>query len=206
MSNERVCGFWRCSVLTLYPLDPLVGRLLPSHNADVIDRTAAWSDWLHAGGAAAVEKFIRWANGTSVEDDEILQETLIVAYKKVERGAYEHRDLPFSAFLKKIAWYKIMEASRRGGQHLSLDVIHEDIIAEEHCGHERVERWKEVEMLRSALGELPPRRSRIVLLYENGYSTAEIASALGIREALVRKEKSLGLRQLRRCICIEKAG
>ena len=61
-------------------------------------------------------------------------------------------------------------------------------------------------MLRTALGELPPRRSRIVMLYEDGYSTAEIASALGIREALVRKEKSLGLRQLRQCICIEKAG
>lgn len=192
-------------MLTVYPLDPYVRRLLPVYNEDVTDRTSAWEDWLRAGGTAAVEKFIRWANGTSVEDDEILQETLIVAYKKVEKGAYEHRDLPFSAFLKKIAWYKIMEASRRGGQHVSLEVLHEDLIAEEQTGHEHIERWKEFEMLRTALGELPPRRSRIVMLYEDGYSTAEIASALGIREALVRKEKSLGLRQLRQCIRIEKA-
>jgi DNA-directed RNA polymerase specialized sigma24 family protein len=36
-----------------------------------------------------------------------------------------------------------------------------------------------------------------MLMYENGYSTAEIADQLGIREDLVRKEKSLGLRELR---------
>ncbi len=193
-------------MLAIYPLDPLVQRLIPAYNTDPGDRTTAWGDWLRAGGAAAVEKFIRWANGTEVEDDEILQETLVVAYKKVECGAYEHRNLPFSAFLKKIAWYKIMEASRKHGQHVSLDLLHEELIADESANHERIEHWKEVEILRAALGALPPRRSRIMLLYEDGYSTAEIAGKLGIREALVRKEKSLGLRQLRQQVHIEKAG
>jgi RNA polymerase sigma factor (sigma-70 family) len=196
---------WSLIMMTVYPLDPTVRRLLPAYNSDLLDRASAWGDWLRAGGAAAVEKFIRWANGTGCEDDEILQETLIVAYKKVEHGAYEHRDLPFSAFLKKIAWYKIMEASRRQGSFVSLDVLQDDMIADESTPHEAIERWKEDQDLRDALRALPPRRSRIVLLYEDGYSTAEIATALGIREALVRKEKSLGLRQLRQSICIEKA-
>ncbi len=77
-----------------------------------------------------------------------------------------------------------------------LDDLYE-IVAEDHHEHERVEFWKEHELLESALAQLPPRRCRIMLLYENGYSTAEIAEQLGIREDLVRKEKSLGLRQLR---------
>lgn len=174
----------------------LVQRLLPCNNPDRADRAHAWNEWLAAGGYEPVMKFIRWSNGTTTDDEEILQETLIIAYVKVERGLYQDRNLPFTAFLKKIAWYKIMEASRKDAGMIPLDDLYE-IIAEDHHEHDRVEHWKEHELLSTALGHLPPRRSRIMLLYENGYSTAEIAEQLGIREDLVRKEKSLGLRQLR---------
>jgi len=174
----------------------LVQRLLPMSNPDAADRARAWNEWLSAGGYEPVLKFIRWSNGTTADDEEILQETLIIAYVKVERGLYEDRNLPFTAFLKKIAWYKIMEASRRDAGIVPLDDLYE-VIAEDHHDHERVEFWKEHELLQSALAQLPPRRSRIMLLYEYGYSTAEIAEQLNIREDLVRKEKSLGLRQLR---------
>ncbi len=176
-------------------IDPLVRRMLPAYNPDSSDRAHGWSEWLAANGSAPLLKFIRWANGTRVEDEEILQETLIVAFVKIEQGAYTPREVPFSAFLKKIAWYKIMEASRRGGDHVSLDALPEDCIADEGFAHDRVDGWREEEALLQALNRLPPRRSRIVMLYEYGYSTAEIAAKLGIRETLVRKEKSLGLRQ-----------
>jgi RNA polymerase sigma factor (sigma-70 family) len=174
----------------------LVQRLLPSDNPDARDRRRAWNEWLSAGGYEPVLKFIRWSNGTTTDDEEILQETLIIAYMKVERGQYQDRNLPFTAFLKKIAWYKIMEASRKDAGIVPLDDLYE-VIAEDHHDHERAEYWKEHELLKAALAQLPPRRSRIMLLYEHGYSTAEIAEQLGIREDLVRKEKSLGLRQLR---------
>lgn len=174
----------------------LVQRLLPSLNPDTEDRARAWNEWLSAGGYAAVLKFIRWSNGTNTDDEEILQESLIIAYMKVERGLYQDRNLPFTAFIKKIAWYKIMEASRRESGLVPLDDLYE-IVAEDYHEHERVEFWKEHEVLKTALAQLPPRRSKIMVLYEYGYSTAEIAEQLGIREDLVRKEKSLGLRQLR---------
>ncbi len=177
-------------------LQLLVQRLLPSVNPDRSDRSRAWNEWISSGAYEPVLKFIRWSNGTNTEDEEILQETLIIAFVKVERGQYQDRNIPFTAFLKKIAWYKIMEASRKETGLVPLDDFYE-IIAEDHQEHERVEFWKENESLQTALGHLPPRRSRIMLLYENGYSTSEIAEHLGIREDLVRKEKSLGLRQLR---------
>ncbi|CAG0998941.1 hypothetical protein ANRL2_03843 [Anaerolineae bacterium] len=185
--------------------DKIVQRLLPVHNPDAEDRAHAWNEWLSGGGSEPVRRFIRWTNGTSTEDDEILQETLIIAYVKVERGLYEDRNLPFTAFLKKIAWYKIMEASRRNAGQVSLDELYEYASEETH-EHERAEFWKEHEVLRRGLEELPPRRSRVMLMYENGYSTAEIAQLLNIREELVRKEKSLGLRQLRETVTMALAG
>ena len=133
------------------------------------------------------------------DDEEILQETLIIAYVKVERGEYQDRNLPFTAFLKKIAWYKIMEASRKYKGQVPLEEFYE-VLAEESEAHERVDQWKEHEALYRALQALPPRRARVMFLYEEGYTTAEIAQQLEIKEELVRKEKSLGLRQLRNAI------
>ncbi len=188
-----------------YPLSADVRRFMPSSNPDASDRVRAWNDWLSMGGSDPVLKFIRWSNGTNADDDEILQETLLTAYIKVEAGMFQDRNVPFTAFLKKIAWYKIMEASRRDAGSVPLDDVSE-IIPEENDSHERTDFWKEHEALQQALVKLPARRSKIVLLYENGYSTAEIATHLGIREELVRKEKSLGLRQLRETMVTSLAG
>jgi RNA polymerase sigma factor (sigma-70 family) len=183
-----------------HSVDPIIRRLLPTFNPNRDDRARAWNTWLRRGGSDPVLKFIRWANGTSTDDEEVLQETLIVGYLKVERGQYEYRNVPFTAFLKKIAWYKIMEASRKFAHMASLDDMTDDYLADEENHHDRVEDWKEREALQCALQQLPPRRSHIVMLYEHGYSTAEIAYSLGIREELVRKEKSLGMRQLRQTL------
>jgi RNA polymerase sigma factor (sigma-70 family) len=192
----------------LYSLDPLVQRLLPSHNDSTADRIQAWTDWFDSGGSAPVLKFIRWANGTATDDEEILQETLLVAFLKVEAGQYEHRGFPFSGFLKRIAWLKIMEASRQGSRQVSMESLPEESLPIDDSGHEGADLWKEEQVLKRALAALPVRRSRIVMLYERGYSTAEIAAHFGIQEALVRKEKSLGLRQLRQVMTplIERAG
>ncbi len=178
-------------------IEKVVKRLLPVNNADAADRHLAWSEWILLGGHEPVLRFIRFKNGTRTEDEEILQETLILGYQKVEAGQYEDRNLPFSAFLKKIAWYKIMEASRQGAHEVSIENFI-DLPSEAHTReHEQAEFWKEYESLRSAMEALPTRRANIVNMYEHGYSTGEIAKMLNIREDLVRKEKSLGLRQLR---------
>lgn len=183
----------------MFATDSLVQRIMPNCNPNPDDRARAWNDWLSRGGAQPVLKFIRWTNGTPTDDDEILQETLLTAFIKVERGQYEDRSVPFTAFLKKIAWYKIMEASRRESGKVSIDDL-DEVLADEPV--ETPDLWKEHEMLKGALDALPPRRSHVVLMYEHGYSTSEIAEQLGIREELVRKEKSLGLRQLRETLAL----
>lgn len=182
----------------------LVQRMLPSNTADARSRALAWNEWVAVGGCEPLRRFIRWKNGTATEDDEILQETLITAYIKMERGHYEDRNLPFTAWLKRIAWHKIMEASRRERGQVPLGDLQE-YTPDERNEHEWVELWKERDALSSALAKLPPRRSHIIQLYHHGYATAEIAKLLCITEELVRKEKSLGLRQLRHDAVLAKA-
>ncbi|HEV8303711.1 MAG TPA: RNA polymerase sigma factor [Gemmatimonadales bacterium] len=54
------------------------------------------------------------------------------------------------------------------------------------------------ELLRAALGELPPRRRTAVVLFDvEGYSHAEIAEILGIPEGTVRSEVFHARRRLR---------
>ncbi len=182
-------------------LSELTRKLQPAYTPDACERAQAWDEWLLAGGAEPVRRFIRWANATAVEDDEILQETLLLAYRKVERGQYQDRSLPFTAFLKKIAHYKIKEASRAGWRQIALEAI-EDLAADSEGGAgwialERAERWIEYDRVHQALDRLSPRRRRIILMYEIGYTTTEIAAHCQIRPDLVRKEKSLALRRLR---------
>jgi RNA polymerase sigma factor (sigma-70 family) len=173
-----------------------IRQLLPCYNPNPEDRARAWNHWLASGGADPVLKFIRWSNGTSTDDEEILQDAIITAYLKVERGEYQYRDIPFTAFVKKIAYYKIMEAARRNVKQVPLEDVAE-YIDDDQSTPEHVEFWREHEALQTALGQLPARRTQVLLLYENGYSTSEIAEQLRIKEELVRKEKSLGMRQLK---------
>jgi DNA-directed RNA polymerase specialized sigma24 family protein len=178
-------------------MDGMICRLLPASNPDACDRRRAWDEWLLQGGAEPVLRFIRFSNGTREDDDEILQETLQTGFEKVEGGQYEDRSLPFTAFLKGIARYKILEAARRGQRERPLEQADDSPAGETQKARERADLWKERECLRGALAALPARRALVLLLGEWGYDTHEIAALLRIRADLVRKEKSLALRHLR---------
>lgn len=177
--------------------DQYVKRMLPVYNPDPADRKDAWNAYLQNGGRNALMNFLRFKNFTHVDHDDILQETIITGYQKVEAGKYQDRDLPFNAFLKVIAKYKIFEASRMNRREVAIE---EYVDLPDHAPsreYARVERWKENESMQSALDELPVRRASILMMYQAGYETDEIARVYSISEDLVRKEKSLAVRHLR---------
>lgn len=184
-----------------HPTDALVKRMLPAHNPDWRDRSQAWHDFIDQGGCDRVREFIRQKNYVGLDEDDILQETLITAYLKIEADQYQDRDLAFSGFLKKIAGYKVLEALRgwRSRAGVPLD-DYAELLGEVPPEHARTDIYLESEVLECALKAMPPRRRQIIALYESGYETDEIAERLGIREDLVRKEKSLGLRALREAV------
>jgi RNA polymerase sigma factor (sigma-70 family) len=185
--------------------DQYVKRMLPVYNNDADDRKDAWNAYLQNGGRAALMNFLRFKNFTHVDHDDILQETILTGYQKVEAGKYQDRDLPFNAFLKVIARYKIFEASRLHRREVTIE---EYIDLPDHAPsreYSRVERWKENESMQRALDAMPSRRASILMMYQAGYETSEIAAMYGITEDLVRKEKSLAVRQLREALPLAKA-
>lgn len=177
--------------------DPLTLRLLPQMNADAADRHGAWGEYLAAGAHQQLTQFVAYHNRTAVADEDILQETLIVAFTKVEAGEYCAGSAPFTAWLKAIARFKILEAARHL-EHASLDDF-EEVLPDPRGGQSYAEALQLPPELAGALDTLPARRKEIVLLSELlDYSSDEIASMLHIRADLVRKDKSLALQQLRR--------
>ncbi len=173
-----------------------IRRLLPSENPNPTDRATAWQDWWEAI-EQPVLKFIRCKNGTRTEDEEILADAMYTAYMEVERGRYQvQAGVPFTAYVKGIARNMILETHRREQRSVPLEEAYQET---EHAEFESaVERSEEHAVLRLHLAELPPRRRQVLLMCSEGHETPHIARNLGIREDLVRQEKSRGLQTLRR--------
>jgi RNA polymerase sigma factor (sigma-70 family) len=173
-----------------------VRRLLPSENPDEDDRAQAWQAcWDDIGDA--VLKYIRYKNRTSTEDTDILADSMAIAYVEVERGRYQNRSgVPFSAYVKGIARNMILEAMRRDRRSVPLDDLYDG--HDQHDLEAVIERSEQREALHRHMLELSPRRRQVLLLYGEGHDTSQIASNLGIREDLVRQEKSRGIQQLKR--------
>ncbi|HYO89701.1 MAG TPA: sigma-70 family RNA polymerase sigma factor, partial [Candidatus Limnocylindrales bacterium] len=143
-----------------------------------------------------------YRNGTSAADDDILQETLLLAFCKVENGDYRYGEAPFVAYLKAVAGFKILEAARERF-HASLDDF-EEALPDPHAEFISAEPLLAGGPLLTALNDLPPRRRDVLLLAElYDHSGEEIAQRLHIRPDLVRKDKSLALQQLRRALAPE---
>jgi RNA polymerase sigma-70 factor (ECF subfamily) len=178
--------------------EALVKRLLPGANPDPEDRAHAWAEWHVRIGGEAVLKFIRCKNNTTEPDEDILQDAMMTAYVEVERGRYEHRaGIPFTAYVKGIAWNKIREARRRQRRWETLDDIaqtsadtpsrHVESVCEEH---------ERRQALRQGLSGLSPQRRQVLEGILGGESLSEIAVKLHMTEALVRQHKHRGLRRL----------
>ena len=186
--------------------EALVMRLLPSANPDPSDRASAWAEWQASVGEESLSKFIRAKNDTQEPDEDILQDALLTAYQVVERGHYERRDgIPFTAYVKGIAWNKIREARRREWSRAARE--HRDAIPEEIAGPElehTIQRREECRALVQGLSELPRRNRQVLECYLRGDSTAEIAAKMQMSEELVRQHKCRALRRLKQTLRYER--
>lgn len=177
--------------------EALVQRLLPHLNPNPEDRALAWAEWLAQIGHLAVLKFIRVKNNTAEPDEDILQDAMLTAYLEVERGRYEHRaGIPFTAYVKGIAYNKIREARRK---HRRCEPIEDmelpagDILRQVEHVLERAERRR---ALRQGLLQLPIQRREVLEHYLGGESLTEIADRLKLSADAVRQHKHRGLRRL----------
>ncbi|MBI3243800.1 MAG: sigma-70 family RNA polymerase sigma factor [Chloroflexi bacterium] len=180
--------------------EALVKRLLPDVNPDPQDRTHAWNEWHACVGNESVLKFIRARNDTAEPDEDILQDALITAYLEVERGRYEYREgIPFTAYVKGIAWNKIREARRRTyrpHRFFETGEVPEEYLpadSDQRQLEDVFERAQEHEALQHGLAQLPASRRQVLERYIQGERMAEIAEALEITEELARQHKRRAL-------------
>ncbi len=181
--------------------EALVRRLLPGSNPNRMDRIHAWSEWQASVGETAVLKYIRFSNNTGEPDEDIFQDSLLIAYLEVERGRYERRaGIPFTAYVKGIARNKIREARRRERGLVKLEEISLESDEPQRQLEANLERQEQHEALHHWLGRLPEQRRKVLEAIIQGKSTTEIAADLRISEELVRQHKSRGLRSLRQMV------
>jgi RNA polymerase sigma factor (sigma-70 family) len=190
------------SLATVPSPGPLERRLLPAANPDTEDRRCAWDELLAAGTHEKLTRYVSRRNYTSSPDEDIVQDVFRLAFTKMEKGQYQAGDAGIIRWLFRIAHYKIKEAAREH-EHVSLDDFAE-VLPDLRALRRGPDALFTQLQLQHALATLHERRYMIVMLSVfHDLTSDEIAQRLNIRAALVRKDKSLALQQLRRLLAAE---
>ena len=151
----------------------------------------AYADFLHRT-AALVRGFARRkiVQG-GVDPEDVVQEALLAIH--VKRHTWRE-DAPVLPWVYAIARFKLVDAFRRRGRRIEVDL---DEIAETFAGPE-AETVSERDMGR-VLGSLPPgQRSVVSAISVEGHSIGETARKLGISETAVRVSLHRGLAAIAR--------
>ncbi|MGX8011749.1 sigma-70 family RNA polymerase sigma factor [Mesorhizobium sp. ORM8.1] len=146
----------------------------------------AYADFLHRI-AALVRGFARRkiVQG-GVDPEDVVQETLLAIH--VKRHTWR-QDAPVLPWIYAIARFKLIDAFRRRGRRIEIDV---DDIAETFAEPE-AETVSERDINRALDGLPPAQRSVVSSISVDGRSIGETATKLGITETAVRVSLHRGL-------------
>ena len=146
----------------------------------------AYADFLHRI-AALVRGFVRRkiVQG-GVDPEDVVQETLLAIH--IKRHTWR-QDAPVLPWVYAIARFKLIDAFRRRGRRIEVEI---DEIAETFAEPE-TETVSERDINRALDGLPPAQRSVVSSISVDGRSIGETASKLGISETAVRVSLHRGL-------------
>lgn len=146
----------------------------------------AYADFLHRI-AALVRGFVRRkvVQG-GVDPEDVVQETLLAIH--VKRHTWR-QDAPVLPWIYAIAKFKLIDAFRRRGRRIEVEI---DEIAETFAEPE-TETVSERDINRALDGLPPAQRSVVSSISVDGQSIGETATKLGISETAVRVSLHRGL-------------
>lgn len=130
---------------------------------------------------------------------EVAEDTVADIFVKVWEKLYKykvHRNVPFAAWLFRIARYTVIDVyrSQRGFEEVSEELEDPDPLSKADAA---VKKNELLRIVRKALGELPRRyREILLLLYVSELSHREVARVLHLTEGAVRILKFRALRKL----------
>jgi RNA polymerase sigma-70 factor (ECF subfamily) len=126
-----------------------------------------------------------------IDPEDIVQETLLAIH--IKRHTWRN-DAPVTPWLYAIARYKLVDAFRRQGRRVEIDI---DEIAET-IAEPQVESAREWEIDRALESLAPGQRSVVASVSVDGRSISETAKSLGMSETAVRVALHRGLAAIAR--------
>jgi len=181
-------------------------------SAELIDRArhdpAAFGE-LYDLYADRIHAFCRVHSPSREEAEDLMAQTFERALAAI--GRYQHRGVPFSGWLFRIATNLSVDRARRSpslvhlGEHPGLEASLEAPRSDE--ADTWVDRWARADWLQEHVAALPPDQQRIVRLrfYEDR-ALAEVAIEMGRSDGAVRQLLQRAVRTLRLQMQGEEAG
>ncbi|HEV3167062.1 MAG TPA: sigma-70 family RNA polymerase sigma factor [Isosphaeraceae bacterium] len=151
---------------------------------------------------------------TRVDPSDVVQESLVEAHKQLSDFLCR-RPLPFTAWLRQLAWERILKLHRYhigtqkrsvgreqqwpiGLPDESVQLLAGCLVASETSPSRKAIREEQRDQVRAALGRLPPNdREILVMRVLEHLSAAEIATILGITERAAKARQTRALKRLR---------
>ena len=144
---------------------------------------------------AAIYRYVFYRVGQVAEAEDLTETVFLKAWEALDH--YRRRDVPFSAWLYRIAHNAIIDRYRRDHETLALDEqtdIHDEADGPEDCLAEA----ETTEVLIRALAQLSPDHQQVLVLrFINGLNHADTSRVLGRSEEAVRVLQHRALKALR---------
>jgi RNA polymerase sigma-70 factor (ECF subfamily) len=156
--------------------------------------TAAFGD-LYERHLNTIYRYVLYRVSDVAEAEDLTETTFLKAWEAL--ADYRLRDVPFNAWLYRIAHNVIVDQHRTRKETLSLDQ-HIEIRDETASPEDRLGWHESVESLTLALQQLPPAYQQVLALrFISGLSHAETGRVLGRSEEAVRVLQHRALSALR---------
>ena len=148
-----------------------------------------------------VYRHIYYRVGNTEDTEDLTQQVFIRAWKAI--GRYKKTASPFLAWLMRISHNLVVDyyRSKKDMTYLESELMFKDSgsnpgrLAEEHFDQQQ---------LRKAILQLPDEQQQVILMsFIEGFTYAEIASALGKREGTIRVIVHRALKKMRQMLEME---
>lgn len=147
---------------------------------------------------AQIYRYIYLRVGHTEQAEDLTQEVFLRVIKNI--GSYRYRGHPFASWLFRIAHNLIIDYYRQIKKDGSVPFIDSIVITDDDDPATTVEKDMEMQEIKQAIENLPPRQREIISLrFGSELSVAETAKAIGKTEGTVKKlqyEAILKLRKL----------
>lgn len=152
----------------------------------------AYADFLHRA-AALVRGYVRRRVGQGgIDPEDVVQETLLALHLK--RHTWR-TDAPVGPWLYAIARFKLIDAFRRAGRRITVDL---DAVSDTLASPEAEETASPRDVERALASLAPGQQAVVRSISVDGNSIAETAGRLGMQETAVRVALHRGLAAIAR--------